>query len=446
MRVAFTGITGINKVAHRTDDNFPGVLQKIAEYCTDHEKTGGVDCEIRVFQVESRKHLGLSMQAFLEQDRQQERLDIWKRSGQAILTEIDKTSEHARRDGQPEPHFFLAYHHWYLRNGKSFTAVNRDILLRFRPDLFITLIDDTYDTWQRVRNREKGPNRAEAGFTLQELLYWRAAEIASTRELAENLYVNQELISGSAAAKKAFAQVCGGPIPHFVVAVKHPLPTFYSLLFRRDRPLVYASYPITAVRYSQDGRNEIDAYRRALHRANFTVIDPLTIDELRFADMKDEALQKLAQGSLSLPPRWPVDVSQPLGPPLLSETPLTDNPFEGVSIRDLRNAIQPQVVARDLILVDQVRHVAAYRPFYNKTPSVGVTRELLHASGGGKHICVYQADDDWRTGETPPFFDKLRTGGALTVSDLDELVTQIEEENKRIQQARSDSTRHWNRL
>lgn len=359
---------------------------------------------IQVLSVEEeiKNTLG-DLRPFLDQVFKRERIRRWQEAMEVVLARADAAE-----------HTILCFHNVFCRRSNFFTCTDWDLLLAYRPTVFVTLINDVYDVWETVNARER-ELATNSYLDLPEILAWRSAEIAATEALAENLYVKADRHgidpSQLAALRKASAvsRIFGRAIPHFVFAVKHPVQTLYRLLFRRDLLLTYASFPISKPRSEADpapcsgadpnpaGQQEIDDYRRRLLGADFlTVFDPLTIDELRLCDT-------LTPDQWSLRPRWPMT----LGPPMASEIELTANPFEGyssVQYESLKESVVSHVESRDYQLVSQSSAVAAYRPFYggprgsgagpSQSPSGGVEKELGYALAESKLIYAVHPPED----------------------------------------------------
>jgi hypothetical protein len=200
------------------------------------------------------------------------------------------------------------------------------------------------------------------------------------------------------------------------MAVKHPIKTFFQILFERQtRPLIYSSIPITNTRRDPARCKEIDRFRRDLAE-RVPIIDPLTIDELRSRD--DELWSKLAtpEGFANFNGlRWPINA-----PAVERPTPV-HNPFAGLStqqLQELRRTVEEQVVARDLLLVAQADGVAAYRPFYLEydgqpleKPSEGIFEEMMFAVGEKKRpvIAFHPKRDEHQ--RQAGFFRQYASGG-----------------------------------
>jgi hypothetical protein len=418
MRVVFTGTTGVRKLT---------LMQTVASFAAresgksrnlSHPETQAF---IRVLDLDNEidKTLGGMRKAFLDMILNPEKRDeTWYKVFEKKVRELENY------DGC----VFLGMHNWCYRKGQFFSCVNWDLLRAFRPTVFITLFDDVYDIWQRVNDYERQMVKTNSFFRLNEILEWRSAEILATDILAKNLFVNSEshrTLKEFENLPKQLRDVLGQPIPHFTIAVKHPLSTFYRLLFRRvDYPIVYASFPITDTRDSEATRRPIDEFRKKLHE-NFTTIDPLTIDEFRF---KVVPRKKRITFKTVLRPRWP---ATPSGlDSCLAETPLTDNPFEGADnsyLDGLKEAIAQRVVSRDLRLVAQAAVTVGFRPFYGGQSQIsrGMDKEIITANDLGKGLYIFHPDEDEK-GQSESIFASLRVANPIKFKELIDLDVELD--------------------
>ncbi len=417
MRVVFAGTTGVQKL--RLMQAVASLAAREAGKSIDlnHSETQAF---IHVLDLDNEidKTLGGGRKAFLDMLNPHNRDETWYKVFEKKIREL------SGYDG----HVFLGIHNWCLRKGQFFSCVNWDLLVAFRPTVFIALFDDVYDVWQRVNNYEKEKLKTNSYFRLDEILEWRSAEILATDILANNLFLNPEKVAPGEDLKRlpvAIQNLFGRPIPHFTVAVKHPVTTFYRLLFRRrDYPVVYTSFPITDTRDSKKRREPIDQFRKKLHDS-FTAFDPLTIDEFRFNKEQKRTGSRVRS---VLKPRWN---ALPRGIECcVPETPLRDNPFRGfdkVYLHSLKASIGNRVVSRDLRLVEQADATVGFRPFYGGQPQLsrGMDKEFLTASFLGKGLYIYHPDED-EQGQSNSIFDSLQITNPIVCKDLDELYLELE--------------------
>ena len=247
MRIIITGQTGTQKTTFVKALRRYRLKQKGLDPDTP-ELTAVCHDACQWFEVEQRRWLGVDFLNFITDYREASQYNRWNASMDNILAEIETQ--------QPKD-CFLLFHTTFYRNGHFFSPASWDRLLLFKPDCIITLIDDIYDIWQRI---ESGPH--ETHFSLEEILTWRSVEIANASSLALNLRLDPKTVLSKPSSKipKQFANCFGPRIPHFVMSVKHSLETFHRLIFERnERPLVYASFPITRTRVSQERITDVTA-------------------------------------------------------------------------------------------------------------------------------------------------------------------------------------------
>lgn len=383
MRVIFTGQTGTSKRY---------LADQIASF---HKEVNGE--EIEIYEVEEKANLKSPIEDFLD-----EHDDSWKRSTWWNSLELINTA--ANRKRRKPKHVFLLLHNFFYRKGRFFSYVNYQKLKNFKPDIFITLIDDIFDIWLRIKRREEQLT-TRARFTLEELLLWRDIEIKATDVIATNLN-----------------------IPHFVMSVKHSVKNFHRLIFSRNKhPLVYACIPISNTRTQPSRRQEIDRFRNAIAKC-FTIVDPLTIDELRIQNKAVwNSLTELNGMCKFLSMRWPLSPKPSLGAPAIPPEELprqqSENPcqkFSQTEIDNLYEVIWQQIIYRDFILVAQSNCLAAYRPFYPKpdcskmvTMSGGMSEEISHACSircpphhHPVHVVVFNPRSDYEPAQRS-FWDEL---------------------------------------
>lgn len=352
MHVVFTGQTGVEK-----DDVMEAVAKMAAKERGVPEALGDRITRgfIRCYSVEAKikESLNGRIRAFLDNFYARQRQNVWEEAFGKCLEEVNRDN--------PE-HAFLSFHSLYRRQGQFFSCLSWKLIMEFRPQVFITLIDDVFDVRTRVTTREKKKVETKSSFQLPELLTWRSSEILMTDCLAQNLYPNR-------------------PVPHFIVAVKSPALMLYRLLFQKKILRVYASFPISKQRSDPRKQKEINDFRLELHK-HFTVFDPITIDELRFDDSKN------------LVKRWPLEID-----PIVSEESadkkMLEEPEIGYSkVNELRKMVARQIESRDYSWVDSSNVVVAYKPTWDKTQSAGVDKEMTYAIHLGKEVFAVMDQED----------------------------------------------------
>ncbi len=297
---------------------------------------------------------------------------LWRDAFEAVWQEVEKELE----KNDVILHMHLCY---FLHSTREFFfPADLDALKEKasnRVAAVITLIDDIYDCHRQLFDDSGAFDPPETcGDAILDLLTtldWRSKETL----LADSL-----------------AAAWDGK-PHYVFAVKHPMETFFDLLYS-DKETIYLSHPISEARQIlREGNtrgarlivreiSELVARLRSRH----VVIEPTAIDEAR---MKPD-LEGRPSGNLEA--RWPFDQNTRQ---LLFQPPTTRQSefafpvgWEGDHRNDiphsallskLQNAILCQINARDHSLVEQSKLIACYRPLFRGNASRGVKEELQHA-------------------------------------------------------------------
>ena len=296
-------------------------------------------------------------------------LDAWRRAGQSIADRLESVAPR---------HSLIAAHLTYYVSGRQFSLIDLPTIRRWQPDCIITLVDDMLDVHAALQRRD-AEQQTNFRLRLREILAWRTAEIAMADLLARSLYATRA-------------------IPHYVVGVKHPANMLYRLIFAPGQyPVIYSSFPITAVREHPDFHAAIDAIRRELHR-RFIVFDPLTLDE-GTPRVFEKAQAAVAHGHTAITvtadeARWPLDNAGALCAGRPPAYPMTLNPQEALEVWD---DLENQVRYRDLTMVEQAQCVAAYRITMGGRLSTGMYSELMYASHTAepaRPVLMYAHPDD----------------------------------------------------
>ena len=279
-------------------------------------------------------------------------LASWRRAGLGIAEQLEAIDPR---------HSLIAAHLTYYTSGRQFSLIDVPTIRRWRPDCIITLVDDMLDIHAAMQRRD-ADQHTNFRLRLREILAWRTAEIAMADLLARNLYEQRH-------------------VPHYVVGVKHPAEMLYRLIFaRRQYPLVYSSFPITAVRDDADLRATIDDIRSELHR-RFIVFDPLTLDE-GTPQVLAKAQAAVAHNVSEITicddeARWPLTLTGTLSEGRPPTYPMTLDPQEPLEVWD---DLENQIRHRDLTMVEQAQCVAGYRITMGGRLSTGMYSELMYAS------------------------------------------------------------------
>ncbi|KKN00012.1 hypothetical protein LCGC14_1142120 [marine sediment metagenome] len=286
---------------------------------------------------------------------------------------------------------FLSMHSVYSSHstGEIFSPLNFETLsaLRNRIKLLIVFIDDIYDIFRRLTEKDqifaeivsKKTDQLDAILqsinSLFFLLEWRQSEIATSRLISNTLGISM-----------------------FIIATKHPISIVQRLIEKSEEELkiYYIAHPITSIRESDEkvipdfGSWLNTDVRKIFKEENSILFLPGTIDELRIKDDKkqDVFFPELLR-RLNLPYRDPYNITPPMTKRLKLINPL--NPFnydvicsepsvkQSISslLRSLYNSIKKQITSRDLNIINQSKDgVIAYRPYYPDHISDGVRSEL----------------------------------------------------------------------
>lgn len=249
----------------------------------------------------------------------------------------------------------LAMHLNYLRKSSLYQILDWKELREFKPEMVIILIDDIYSIKNRIDNRNSDDDYVRA-MSLKDIAWWREAEIAASKNLADNLLDEN--------------------IPFYIVAVAHGPQILYQLMFESKhaienkwKKIVYASYPISLAKTDKNLQTEANRFIKLLKK-NFIVFVPGTIKEKILHDKFVENFQRpVPHGIIKV-----------------------DN--EQYQINDIAPVIvdiNGQIITRDERLIDQSQAIFAYRP----AQSIGSQFEIQYAIRSGSIITyVYHPSKD----------------------------------------------------
>jgi hypothetical protein len=309
---------------------------------------------------------------------------------------------------------FCTFHavYYYHANHEYISCVNFDLVFQLDVSIgpTITLIDDIYD----VRERLSEPRG---------LFSYGSADIPALDDL-EDLLRLQKILDWrhvETLVSERIASVAKPDFRHFIFATKHPTATFHDLLYS-SKPIVYLAHPISEIRrlrraggdaqtMADEVSDEISRLTTDL-RTNFTLLEPTTIDELRFstvianASIRTGEVRTISYPNAPLTERWQSNIpiadtmnSPPQQDPKLfrSETPPDSSEVEPAAavqgaldislddqssvnraqlIKYLDEAIQNQIKSRDFALIEQADGLVAFRPVFRGHASDGVWNEL----------------------------------------------------------------------
>ena len=267
---------------------------------------------------------------------------------------------------QEDEHAILCTHAAFRWQFGLFLAISPEDLAAFKPDTFVTLIDDVDAIKLELDKRRQGhPERPL--LSLLDILYWREEEIDITQLCARFLSSSGPKIDSFIVPKMHQVAACDGTVQ----MLKENTRLFYRLMFERDRrKRFYASFPVSQVMGHERIWNEITGYRASLREA-FIVTDPLDIAETRLSMEYAVAveLKQIRKGKFTYDVR---------GEPVVMRED---------EVRLAIDVIEEQINARDFRLVDQNEFVFAFLPLLKSgipAGSWGVNAELTHAHDTGK--------------------------------------------------------------
>jgi len=359
MRVAVHGPSGVNKKKY---------LEPIVR------KAGRNDIDLKLFNVGDLMY--------------QKRPDI--KQGKILdlpfseLNELRRTVlEQIAKEINSVENAILNTHACFRWKRTLFPAFDRELMDKFSPDMYVTIIDDV----DVMRARLELDPYWKGKHSLAELMTWRDDELVLT-----------ELV--------ASYQSClfKRKIPHYLIARKHPTDVLYNLMFKPEMKKVYASFPITHVKGMPKTMKEIKEFKNGL-KDLVVVFDPLTIKERDLVYKMNAALE---DGRRTF-------AKKVLGRP---------TKFHVSEIKSIKDHIDGQIVARDYKMIDQSDALIACIPVYpgsdKPVASGGVDSEIRYAHGRTKDVFLVSPV------EPSPFI--LECLSQPPFKSLDELLQYMKEE------------------
>ena len=299
---------------------------------------------------------------------------IWRESVMSIAKDV----------GRDQPLFLAGNAAYYLtQNRDYFAPIDLDVLKQLDLRRVVTLIDDIYDIWYRLRQGNQLWDQATYQASQQTPFSWSVLAITQLLTLLD--WRSAEILAAEAVASALH-------IPHLVLAVKHPCEVLYGIICEEKVP-IYVSHPITEPRRLEqtadvhlvdDFKGEIAQISDELiHSPTHVPILPTAIDELRINRTDDAYVPLLRQ-------RWPIPNRTLLQDP----SPDNVNPLDPRNDynnwnADSKNAISEllavladgigkQISSRDRKLVEQCPVLVVWHPHFNGRISGGVSQEVEH--------------------------------------------------------------------
>jgi len=356
MRVVLTGISGLRK---------KDILGKICLLCNEKERDNCDFDQDVSFDEKSfdsayvDKTFDLEHEMCKREDfRVPNYLDI---SEDELLRAKNRTLNYIIEESEGNENVILGMHSSYYRKNSLFSVIDWNKLREYKPNLFITLLDDIHSIKKRIQNNE---NSGEVKYIpMKDLLWWREVEILISQQISRNLNSTN--------------------IPHYILAREQAITLLYQLMFEPTKKKAYASYPVTAAKKDPDIIKETSNFIKELKK-RYIVFDPMTIGEKKLQNALIENLK-------SPHPKPKINVTKKNGEEI--ECDVAD-------VMPIISAINGQIVSRDERLVLQSDMVIGYRP----TLSPGAQHELRYAKSTSRveTYIVHPLDDS-----TSPFVNEL---------------------------------------
>jgi adenylate kinase/nucleoside 2-deoxyribosyltransferase len=272
-------------------------------------------------------------------------------------------------ESDEQHHVIVNTHATFRWRHGLFRAFDFDQIERFRPDMFICIVDNV----EAVHHRLHADHSVDA--TLKDLMVWREEEILATELLALAI----------ASRQQCFILPRGRT---------HPTTgTCYHLICRPEVRKVYLSYPMTHVTDSPAALQEIQAFREAFSQLG-TLFDPGEVDEKL---LLDSAIHAAKAGG---------DFVE--GRVMQADGTMRTVRVSVKQVLEIAGDIDGQIYARDFQLIDQSDMIVSLIPeLESGVPALssGVERELHHAYEHGKEVYVI-----WTSKRTPsPFITETAT-------------------------------------
>lgn len=413
MNIVFTGQAGLRKFQSINSRLRPYILNHNREWLKateagDHAQASEIEKQL-IGIVNLEELLDASQ---IRATSYRHKRKNWERSFHHMRKEWDKI-----RKRNPKYCILSMHATWqvmsHFHSPLSWSFVNTDyseshlLLLEFlknefKPDYFVTLIDDVYSVQKRIDKYH---------FRLIELLRWRDIEMVTTDMLA-NLAVERERHIGA---------------DHFpfekspIFAIKQPVKTIFQYFSDPDRPRVYLSYPISRPQKllrnegSVEAIEEINRFRKYFLDA-FVAFDPITINERPLRDILAEhdknagrnsfwsfvspilrLKSKTATLAIEREQNWSIDWDQTFGhlfPAVSNQIPVDEVREVVTSHDDNPSEVDSQIRLRDYRLIDQSDCVIVYRPTYRREKwSEGTESEMIYASETQKPVFIISDEE-----------------------------------------------------
>lgn len=378
--VIFAGTTGFEKSKY---------LEKLRNECLVRNGYKGSSSDSSKFikYIKFEDHLtktskSNNIQTFLKRHSAQQKFRFVEETFERISQELSKEKPN---------NVFFNIHLSYYSSSSFFPPFQKTLYesavksINDNRIVVITLIDDIFVIWKYLLS--KIVDFPETDLRLREIVSWRSLEILQAESVARNL-TSEDV-----------------PVDDFLVAIRHPVDTFYNLIFRPNPIVGYLSYPITRTRTNPDYMKDINEFRAQAHKIVSSkygvLLDPTTIDELALQN----ALKRSGSNDevvLEESDRWALEPH-----PFIDDSRLWPVKIPKSQVEEVQPDVTNNIRARDFKLIDTCQTVIAYRPLLGG-PSTGVKAELDYAVEEGKATLVYDPDSKETQGGHHPFGQDIR--------------------------------------
>lgn len=250
-----------------------------------------------------------------------------------------------------------------------FRAFDFDQVEKFRPDMFICMVDNIEAIYHRLYEEHT------IHATFKDMIVWREEEILATELVALAVGCGQRCFVLPRGRGKATIETC------------------FRLVCKPHLPKAYLSFPMSHVVDMPDVLAEIDEFRATLSK-QLVAFDPGDVDEKNLMEL---AIVAIKEG------RDFVDANA-----FGNDERMVDFQVPAKEIMEIASDIDGQIYARDFQLIDQSDMIISLVPeLAGGVPglSSGVERELHHAYEHGKQVYVV-----WKPKRHPsPFITETAT-------------------------------------
>ena len=283
-----------------------------------------------------------------------------------ILKDLNNSKE---KDG----FFVLNTHSVFRWHHGLFPTLDIDLVLKFKPDMVICLIDDVLDVKKGLQSRGTDI------FNFWELFAWREEETWISKFIAASV-----------------AKLLKKDIPFFLLPKAQGPRTLVNLLSKPRSPKAYISFPITGI--SPEEAEIIGEFKSKV-KESLIVFDPYRIKDRRltvaYYTAEEEIKEEISQIIETLEKHERAETLWESYVDELTPLTLTRFDFSGVKLlgRELLSVIETidsQIISRDHMLIDQSDFVIMYikEERGSSKISAGCQSEMIYAYTNGKPVYV----------------------------------------------------------